>query len=98
MKIQWHTGCYIEGVADVQNTKTNFKKSQTGKLSRRTIMMTIKNLIMNEDGATALEYGLLAALIAAAIVGAVTTLGDVVSTTFSSIASSMTAATTSSGS
>lgn len=55
--------------------------------------MTIMNLITNEEGATALEYGLLAALIAAAIVGAVTTLGGVVSTTFSSIATSMSAAT-----
>ena len=55
--------------------------------------MTIMNLIRNEEGATALEYGLLAALIAAAIVGAVTTLGGVVSTTFSSIATSMSAAT-----
>ncbi|ADU63910.1 MAG: Flp family type IVb pilin [Pseudodesulfovibrio sp.] len=56
-------------------------------------MSKIMNLIMNEEGATALEYGLLAALIAAAIVGAVTTLGGVVSTTFSSIATSMQAAT-----
>jgi len=55
--------------------------------------MTIMNLIRNEEGATALEYGLLAALIAAAIVGAVTTLGGVVSSTFSSIATSMSAAT-----
>ncbi|WP_285907561.1 Flp family type IVb pilin [Pseudodesulfovibrio pelocollis] len=56
-------------------------------------MSKIMNLIMNEEGATALEYGLLAALIAAAIVGAVTTLGGVVSSTFSSIATSMQAAT-----
>ncbi|MFH1915018.1 MAG: Flp family type IVb pilin [Pseudomonadota bacterium] len=56
-------------------------------------MSKIMNLIMNEEGATALEYGLLAALIATAIVGAVTTLGGVVSTTFSSIATSMQAAT-----
>jgi len=49
-------------------------------------MMTIKNLIMNEEGATALEYGLLAALIAAAIVTAVTTLGTNVSSTFNTVA------------
>jgi len=56
-------------------------------------MSKIMNLLRNEEGATALEYGLLAALIAAAIVGAVTTLGGVVSSTFSSIATSMQAAT-----
>ena len=33
--------------------------------------------LLEEEGATALEYGLLAALIAAVIIGAVTTLGQV---------------------
>ncbi len=50
-------------------------------------------LIQDEEGATALEYGLLAALIAAVIIGAVTTLGEVVGTTFNNIAASMSAAT-----
>jgi pilus assembly protein Flp/PilA len=45
--------------------------------------------VREEEGATALEYGLLAALIAAAIIGAVTTLGSTVSNTFQSIANSM---------
>ena len=57
-------------------------------------MTKLMNLFLNEEGATALEYGLLAALIAAAIVGAVTSLGEVVSATFSSIATSMEGATT----
>jgi pilus assembly protein Flp/PilA len=47
--------------------------------------------LQDEEGATALEYGLLAALIAAAIIGAVTTLGSTVSNTFQSIADSMAA-------
>ncbi|MFN7901207.1 MAG: Flp family type IVb pilin [Holosporales bacterium] len=41
------------------------------------------------SGATALEYGLLAALIAVVIIGAVTSLGKNVSGTFSKIASSV---------
>ena len=48
--------------------------------------------IQDDEGATALEYGLLAALIAAVIIGGVTALGQVVSNTFNSIASSMSAA------
>ena len=48
--------------------------------------------LQEEEGATALEYGLLAALIAAVIIGAVTTLGQVVSNTFNSIADAMNAA------
>ncbi len=55
-------------------------------------MNNIQAFMSNEDGATALEYGLLAALIAAVIIGAVQTLGTVVSTTFNTIAANMTAA------
>ena len=52
----------------------------------------IQKFFQDDEGATALEYGLLAALIAAVIIGAVTTLGQVVSNTFNNIASSMSAA------
>ena len=45
----------------------------------------IMKFLRDEEGATALEYGLLAALIAAVIIGAVTTLGQVVSNTFNNI-------------
>jgi pilus assembly protein Flp/PilA len=38
-----------------------------------------------EEGATAIEYGLLAALIAAVIVGTVATLGGTVNTAFSNV-------------
>ena len=55
-------------------------------------MNSIYAFINDETGATALEYGLLAALIGAVILGAVTTLGQVIANTFNSIASSMTAA------
>lgn len=43
----------------------------------------------NESGATAIEYGLIAALIAVAIIGAVTALGTNASTTFDTIATVM---------
>jgi len=50
---------------------------------------SIMHFLHEEDGVTALEYGLIAALIAAVIVGAVTTLGSKVNTTFTTIADSM---------
>ncbi|KAB1441824.1 Flp family type IVb pilin [Pseudodesulfovibrio senegalensis] len=53
-------------------------------------MTKMMQLIRNDEGATALEYGLIAALIAAAIVTAVTALGTNVSGTFNGIASKMT--------
>ncbi len=46
----------------------------------------------NESGATAIEYGLIAALIAVVIIGAVTTLGENISTTFETIATKIGAA------
>ncbi len=54
--------------------------------------MTIMNLIRNEEGATALEYGLLAALIAVAIIGSVQALSTSVQGVFSNAATSMDAA------
>ncbi|WP_424931980.1 Flp family type IVb pilin [Amaricoccus macauensis] len=43
----------------------------------------------DEEGATAIEYGLLAALISVAIIGAVTTLGDQLNTTIDTIATDL---------
>lgn len=47
------------------------------------------NLLQDERGATALEYGLLAALIAAVIVASVTNLGAIVSNAFNFISGVM---------
>ncbi|MCP1117568.1 Flp family type IVb pilin [Robbsia andropogonis] len=52
----------------------------------------------DEDGATAVEYGLIAGLIAVAIIVALTTLGGKLSTMFSSIASTVDAQATKAGS
>ncbi len=39
------------------------------------MLQFIKNLKKNDSGATAIEYGLIAALVSVAIIGALTTLG-----------------------
>ena len=49
----------------------------------------MQKFFKNESGATAIEYGLIAALIAISIIGAVTALGDNASTTFDTVASEM---------
>ena len=49
----------------------------------------INRFAADESGATAIEYGLIASLIAVAIIGAVTTLGTKLSTTFGSVSSSL---------
>jgi len=57
-------------------------------------MTKLINLILDEEGATAIEYGLIAALIAAGIVTATTALGDQVVATFELIQTKMAAAMT----
>jgi pilus assembly protein Flp/PilA len=47
---------------------------------------TFSKLMRNEDGATAIEYGLIAALIAVAAVTVMGTVGTNLSTTFNTIA------------
>ena len=49
----------------------------------------ISNFVQDESGATAIEYGLIAALVAVAIVTAVTTVGTKLTSTFTTVASSL---------
>jgi pilus assembly protein Flp/PilA len=49
-------------------------------------MERIKNFFKDESGASAVEYGLLVALIAVIIIGAVTAVGTNLSGTFQSVA------------
>jgi pilus assembly protein Flp/PilA len=48
-----------------------------------------RNFIANEDGATAIEYGLIAVLIAVVIITALTTIGTNLNTNFTSVATSL---------
>jgi pilus assembly protein Flp/PilA len=57
----------------------------------------VKAFVADEEGVTALEYGLIAALIAAAIVTSVQGLGDAVIGIFDSIAGEMEKATPTAG-
>jgi pilus assembly protein Flp/PilA len=52
----------------------------------------MKRFAKNESGATAIEYGLIAALIAVTIITAVTALGGALNTKFSAAATSVAAA------
>lgn len=52
-------------------------------------MEKLLKLLKDEKGATAIEYGLLAALISVVIIGAVTALGLGVQGTFTTVASSL---------
>ncbi len=52
-------------------------------------MQTLLKLVRDNRGATAIEYGLIAALIAVAAITAMTALGNQLTTTFSNVANNM---------
>jgi pilus assembly protein Flp/PilA len=52
-------------------------------------MRYFRKLLRNEKGATAIEYGLIAALIAVAAIAAMQSLGVKLTTTFNNVSSNM---------
>lgn len=56
-------------------------------------MKFIKNFIREEDGVTAIEYGLIAALIAVVIIATVGPVGDSLNGIFSAVSTTLVAAT-----
>jgi len=52
-------------------------------------MQYIRNFAKNSKGATAIEYGLIAALIAVAAIGGMSTLGTKLKTTFTNVSDQM---------
>jgi pilus assembly protein Flp/PilA len=52
-------------------------------------MKNVMKFLKNKSGATAIEYGLIAALIAVAVIGGVTALGTNANDTFTTVASKM---------
>ena len=55
-------------------------------------MNALMNFINDEEGVTAIEYGLIAALIAVFIIGSVTAVGGSLTSVFSAISTAITAA------
>ena len=53
------------------------------------IVQFIKNFGREEDGVTAIEYGLIAALIAVAIIGTVTSVGTALNALFTQVAGAL---------
>jgi pilus assembly protein Flp/PilA len=58
-------------------------------LSEGIVMYLVRAFLTDQSGATAIEYGLIAAGIAVAIIGVVNTLGTNLSATFSSVSSQL---------
>jgi pilus assembly protein Flp/PilA len=52
-------------------------------------MIKLRNFLRDENGATAIEYGLIAACISVAIIAAVTSVGSKLNTTFSNVSNAL---------
>jgi pilus assembly protein Flp/PilA len=67
--------------------------TRRSEMARMLTMLTFRNnlraLVKDERGVTAMEYGLIAALVAVVIIGSVTTLGTKLSTTFTTISGAL---------
>jgi pilus assembly protein Flp/PilA len=60
-----------------------------GNVQNRNLQNLFWNFLKNEEGATAIEYGLLAAGIAVAIIAVVAALGSNLDTTFSNVSGAL---------
>jgi pilus assembly protein Flp/PilA len=60
-----------------------------------TMFKIIRSFAKDESGATAIEYGLIAALVSVAAIGALTALGGSLNTMFSTVSSAVSGATSS---
>ncbi|HEX9835692.1 MAG TPA: Flp family type IVb pilin [Alphaproteobacteria bacterium] len=58
------------------------------------MIATFKQLIRDESGATAIEYGLIAALVSVAAIGALTTMGESLTTIFGVVSTNLSDAAT----
>ncbi len=52
-------------------------------------MKTFRKMLKNNKGATAIEYGLIAALIAVAAIGAMNTIGKTLNNTFNNVSTKL---------
>lgn len=56
------------------------------------VLMAVQSFLRDEEGVTAIEYGLIAALIAVVIIAAVTAIGGNLNVIFNTIANALNAA------
>ena len=67
----------------------NGGSSRVPKMNQETTMKFFNKLLRDEQGATAIEYGLIAALIAVAAITAMQSLGNELNDTFSTVSTTL---------
>jgi pilus assembly protein Flp/PilA len=53
------------------------------------LINTLRNILRNESGATAIEYGLIAALVSVAAITALTTMGQSLTTMYTTVSDTL---------
>jgi pilus assembly protein Flp/PilA len=69
-----------------------FGHNLNGVVQMNALLMSIKRFVKDEEGVTAIEYGLIAALIAIVIVAAVTIVGTQLNIVFTSVSNCLSGA------
>ena len=86
-------GLYLNGlVLSSSQVAEDLPRQSTTVHDGSLTMQKFFRFLKKEDGATAIEYGLIAALIAVAVIGAVTTLGANTAATFNEVSDELVAA------
>jgi pilus assembly protein Flp/PilA len=81
------------GLVPIGSTQKQATDDAQGNQARSYTMNTLFNrFLKDESGATAIEYGLIAALISVGIIAALKTVGTNLSTTFSSVSNNLSGA------
>jgi pilus assembly protein Flp/PilA len=82
----------VAGATHITTARHGNRNSKLLRKKEVTRMEKMKRFLKEEEGVTAIEYGLIAALIALVIIGAVATLGTNLSSKFSTVATHVGAA------
>ncbi len=70
----------------------SFAHNQTTQKEFPVMFKLIRRFAEDEDGATAIEYGLIAALVSVAAIGALTAMGNSLGTMFNTVSSALSSA------
>jgi pilus assembly protein Flp/PilA len=80
---------YVAAIPDRPNRANNLESYDSPNLRSLAYEQFVSPLHQDQAGVTAIEYGLIAALIAVVIIGAVTSLGTKVQSTFNTVANAL---------
>jgi pilus assembly protein Flp/PilA len=81
--------CVARLLLELRQRPAAGSEEETSMLKVMNAVSWMKALARKDEGVTAIEYGLIAALIAVVIIGAVTLVGNGVSSTFDRIATAL---------